>query len=208
MNVTVKLVGSFSFVSLGLPSPSGSGSVPASERSKTGLPLGDFEAAVQFLMDRQFVRSLDDDMSPHKNLWHGEVGGLDVTVEIHRRLFAEEPPRWHWQTTRSSLSGVRFLTLEQELFFLIHHVAHQHTFLKLFWLRDIALFLKRYGSQLEWGEVWSLAEQFHREKSVMAVLLLMVRYGPEGCCEDWMAWDIGRKGRWVLSRISPKFLWH
>lgn len=109
-----------------------------------------------------------------KYTFEKNIGTIDVTIELHTRLF------WHQKIdieegSTSHIRGFKKLSNEEQFVHLAGHFAFQHTCLKLFWLVDI---LKLSSSQsLDIKKVMVLAKKYKVERSVVLCLNLVNRYG-------------------------------
>ncbi|MCB0413268.1 MAG: nucleotidyltransferase family protein [Bdellovibrionales bacterium] len=91
-----------------------------------------------------------------KQVWVKVEDDLEVVVELHTKLFWQEPESFHWEMEADEVGMVKL----EKHYFLIHligHYAYQHTFLKAFWLNDIAKFIDKQGSQLNFQRLEELA---------------------------------------------------
>ena len=94
----------------------------------------------------------------HKIELHGEFEGLQLTVELHTKLFYHQQ---HFPIkTQSCFEFFQKLTHEYQLVHLIAHYSFQHTMLKLYWFMDIALFIEAHGHDIDWDQVDSIARQW------------------------------------------------
>ena len=94
---------------------------------------------------------------------------LEVDVELHQRLFFNETNLIDWRTVEMPTPGLKKLATEDLLVHLMGHLAYQHTFLKLVWLFDIDLLIRKY-EKLDWTRVISLVSQLKQRRSASAVL--------------------------------------
>lgn len=161
----------------------------------------------QYLKKRDFSSMKKDALSQHKQVWRGIFSDIEITIELHSRLFSEEPPDWKWPLVKTKRPGISLLDIESELFFLIHHLAYQHNFLKLFWLRDISLFLDKFGRNLNEKTVWEMAQLFRRKNSLKAVVNILRSYGPQSARACFADLTMNRRDRQILKELLPARLW-
>ncbi len=69
-----------------------------------------------------------------------------------------------------------YLSKEDELAYLCYHLAEQHNFIKLFWLYDICLYLKKYSSHINEVKLLKIAKQLNIERSVSCCLFVCQKY--------------------------------
>lgn len=108
-----------------------------------------------------------------KSLFTKTVGKIEITVEIHTRLF------WHIDSPfenrlrpSQQINGYYVLAPELQLVHLCGHLGFQHTFLKLFWFIDICEYLKKYRAEIDWQNLWQLSLNYKLFKSVYMPLYL------------------------------------
>lgn len=104
----------------------------------------------------------------HKSVWRKAHGSVELTVEVHTKLFASEPPHFVWH--KEHPAG---LNPESQLLHLIGHLAHQHTFIKLFWLIDIDRLLKKREGLFDWTQIASMARQLRLGRALDATLFVL-----------------------------------
>lgn len=142
-------------------------------------------------------------LSPHKSIFTLNHENFPVVVEVHQKLISTEPPDWQWKVAPSESLGIFNLRPEDEFLFLMHHLSYQHTFLKLYWLNDIYLFLNQYGRTMDWEEVFALARLLKRRRSLQVVLSLMSKYRSD----TWMS-SLSDQGLLAETMgIDEEFLW-
>ncbi len=100
----------------------------------------------------------------------------DVNIEVHSNLFYGTNSGW-WHKEAAShlgdpceLSQFDVLCHEEMFVHLCGHLAYQHTFLKLSWLVDLVLFLKKYRESMDWQRVYQIANDLGMKNSCAAVL--------------------------------------
>lgn len=125
----------------------------------------------------------------HKSVWSKEVFETEITVEVHTQLFYNEPKNFVWNIQKND-SGFSVLQKEDFLLHLVGHLAHQHTFIKLFWLYDIKLFIEKYQEQIDWSLIQKKAKELKLVRSLDATLwilqnLLSMRMIPVKAKSDW-----------------------
>ncbi|HEX4923713.1 MAG TPA: nucleotidyltransferase family protein, partial [Bdellovibrionales bacterium] len=96
-------------------------------------------------------------------------------VELHTRLFYNEPASFEWGTQYDAERG-RHLSDEHMLAHLLGHLGFQHTFLKLFWLVDVDLLARAYGSRLDWELLARSLARLRLTRSAALVLGACRRY--------------------------------
>ena len=97
----------------------------------------------------------------------------EVVVELHTKLFYREKQINWWQY--ADLENNR-LRPEACLAHLIGHLGYQHSFLKLNWLLDIHLFLKKHYREIDTDVFFGLLDQLPIKRSAQAVTYLLSRY--------------------------------
>lgn len=101
-----------------------------------------------------------------------EEAGL-ISVELHTRLFYDEPVNFMWGTTTSPYSGLNYLESEELFVHLCGHFAYQHTFINLQWLYDIALMIKI--ENLDWSKVKKISKKVNVYRSCELVCFILKR---------------------------------
>lgn len=100
----------------------------------------------------------------HKSTFKSTEGLIETTVEVHTQLFYNQTASTHWSfETRSHGSS---LIPADQVIYLSYHLAHQHTFLKLFWLMDLVRLTQSHP------DVWK-PELFLRAKKLGALQAVM-----------------------------------
>lgn len=137
------------------------------------------EAWCTFLKEKGFEEENEvtwqaNDFKRVLSLQESEDSAL-ITVELHTRLFYEEPLDFIWQTKPSPFQNLSFLSNEDLFIHLCGHLAYQHTFLNLHWLYDIALFLKSQET-LDWIQIKNRAKKLHVYRSVEIICFIMNKY--------------------------------
>ncbi|MBH48531.1 MAG: hypothetical protein CME71_10225 [Halobacteriovorax sp.] len=94
----------------------------------------------------------------HKVELHGEFNGIQLTIELHTKLFFHQE-KFAVKTTKC-FEFYQKLSTEYQLVHLIAHYCFQHTMLKLYWFVDIALFIEANKSTIDWKLVDSIARQW------------------------------------------------
>lgn len=107
----------------------------------------------------------------HKTVLTKDIFGSTVAVELHTKLFYNQPENFHWQYCKEWQS----LDRSDFLVHLIGHVAHQHNFIKLFWLMDIDRFIKTYNSEIDWLQVLQRAKQLKLENAMDSTFYIMTQ---------------------------------
>ena len=78
-----------------------------------------------------------------------DIFSTEITLEIHERLFFEEPSHFFWKKDLKNHT----LSKNDFLLHLIGHASYQHTFIKLFWLVDIDRFIRRHHKDVDWKRI-------------------------------------------------------
>lgn len=120
--------------------------------------------------------------SAHHRVWCGNViNDWTLSVELHHRLsgppLCQPPPADLLRRSRvMSLQGrpMRVPGREDELLILCLH-AHQHHFACLRSLMDVAEYVQRFGSELDWRLILTRASRYRCRGRVSAALLLADR---------------------------------
>jgi hypothetical protein len=100
----------------------------------------------------------------------------NLTIELHTKLFSSEPEGFEWQTSTSPAGPFLVLNHEDMLVHLIGHLAHQHNFLRLSWLLDIDLYIRKYLTQIDWLRVKDRCQTIRHKNSFGAVLWGLNQY--------------------------------
>lgn len=100
------------------------------------------------------------------------IHGIEVVIELHSRLFMNEDSI-NWESTPFKNKFSRRLTPTDELVHLMGHLAYQHTFLKIHWLLDIALHLKKYQNELDMNRFHKLNSKLGHKNSTYSVLIAL-----------------------------------
>jgi len=102
----------------------------------------------------------------HKYPFKKTVMGLEVTLELHTKLFFNQDEQFSPPTISNGVMTI--LAPDIEIVYLSAHLVHQHTFLKLFWLLDLYQITK--NNPTVWNEnSFSLAKKFRVKTSLTAV---------------------------------------
>jgi hypothetical protein len=102
---------------------------------------GDFKKIRQYFFEQGF--SISDDRweaNEFKFVATKLINGIEVPFEIHQKLLWKSEAEWQFMKDHSL--EFQKLIPEDELIYLCGHLAHQHTFLSLNWLIDIALLVQ------------------------------------------------------------------
>ncbi|MBY0314996.1 MAG: nucleotidyltransferase family protein [Bdellovibrionales bacterium] len=100
----------------------------------------------------------------HKSTFKSIEGLIETTVEVHTQLFYNQAVSTQWRFENRS-HGSSLVPADQVIY-LSYHLAHQHTFLKLFWLMDLVRLTQSHPN------VWN-EELFLRAKSLGAFQAVM-----------------------------------
>lgn len=146
--------------------------LPLSARPMTDIDIYTSESQLQQLT--LLLKSLGYTLVPedkwfanaHKTTFTNSVGTLDITLEVHTRLLYNEPDSFSW-VLQSTAHGTT-LSLTDQIIYLSYHLAHQHTFLKLFWLMDIVR-LTQHCPALWTKDLFQRAQQLGCYQAVLAV---------------------------------------
>lgn len=126
------------------------------------VKINDLKTVIEILKKQNFkVRSEKKWLGNNfKTTVTKNLGLLDITIEIHTKLF------WHYdqdcflQRPALQYSWYTVLSPEAQLIHLCGHLGFQHTFIKLFWLLDIKQYVLKYGEQINWPDFWLLAKKY------------------------------------------------
>tara|TARA_R110000868_G_scaffold132381_8_gene343325 strand:- start:1387 stop:2298 length:912 start_codon:yes stop_codon:yes gene_type:complete len=94
----------------------------------------------------------------HKVEMHGVFEGIQLTVELHTKLFYHQD-NFEFETVPCH-QFYKKMAPEYQLVHLISHFCFQHTMQKLYWFFDIALFLESHHKTLNWYLVNEIARQW------------------------------------------------
>lgn len=97
-----------------------------------------------------------------------------ISVELHTRLFYNEPISVNWAYKSSPFPKLSFLKEEELFVHLCGHLAYQHSFINLQWLYDIALVSSR--ESLDWGKVQYLATNSRVYRSCELICIILDKY--------------------------------
>ncbi len=103
----------------------------------------------------------------HKLEVYKNVDGVDITIELHTKLFYHLK-EFDYSTVKNS-NGFNQLALEERLVYLCTHYCFQHTMLKLYWFVDIAVLIERNPS-IDWNKCQLIARKWRVEKSFEYVI--------------------------------------
>lgn len=101
--------------------------------------------------------------------------GVEVVIELHSRLFWSEKKEHIWKTAPFINDHFLKLSSSDMLVHLMGHLAYQHSFLKIHWLLDIYLFVKKHESSIDWGTVQELSEQLGHRYSTESVQMALLQ---------------------------------
>lgn len=148
------------------------------------------EEYVRMLLDQGYSPLPETKWSAnaHKISFKKNVSGLEITVELHDQLTA----------SAESADLAYSENSEVELVYLCGHLAHQHSFLKVFWLLDI-YFLSLRNPHLWNPKTMSIARQLRLENAVKSVAhclhnmfslsLPMVDLQPSFLLKTFLTWE-------------------
>lgn len=110
----------------------------------------------------------------HKWTFENTSSSLEMTVEVHTQLI----PGKTIHDNRKMIdpkNNRNSLTPEFQVVYLSYHLAHQHTFLKLFWLMDLVKLTQKHPET--WSSlVFETAQNLNCLQSVMAVAYILNQY--------------------------------
>lgn len=121
-----------------------------------------------------------------------KTGALTVGIDLHWRMRAGYPLNdylaldrfpW-WEHTGTVVVGgvaVRRLSPEMQFIHLALHFAVHHEYTGLRWFIELCLFLKRYGSDLDWGFIYETSASTDCRKLLGVCLRLAADYMPGSC---------------------------
>ena len=128
----------------------------------------------------------------------------ELVIELHSKLFFEEPPHFQWQRTSPAPGRLPRLQPADQSFHLLGHLGYQHTFLRLNWLLDIDLYVRK-NPDLDWMRVWQLAQEFRQINSTLIVLFVAQKF------LDTPLPSLGLRKTWQLrlaqKLITSEWLW-
>jgi len=111
----------------------------------------------------------------HKSEWNKQQNGIEITIELHTKLYYHVELNTKTETIGSHLPGYTRLGLEDELIFLCTHYAFQHTYLKNFWLYDIYFFIQKYHQDIDWKVIEKKSKYYQVKKATFSCLYLVER---------------------------------
>ncbi len=100
-----------------------------------------------------------------KTIWLKTLSGEEVVIELHSKLLFIEAEDCSIEISK-----------ERMLVHLCAHLSFQHTFIKLFWLKDIDLFIRKYSSLLDWQKIEKMVTELKLQKSFQATLWACQKY--------------------------------
>lgn len=128
----------------------------------------------KLLIDQGFSQVLEStwEANAFKSCFFRIDHGLEMVVEVHEDLFVFRSHRG-WSIIEQNDKDI--LVPADQFVHLMGHLAHQHTFLKLSWLFDCALFLQRYHDSIDWQRVTELVQKLNLCSAFSATMLLLKR---------------------------------
>ena len=102
-----------------------------------------------------------------------EKNSFSIVIETHSKLFHHRDKQFSWKFENHTIYPFLQLTKEGMLNHLIGHLAFQHTFVKLNWLFDIYLFVRKYQNEIVWEEVHSNAKELDLYRSHQMVFWIL-----------------------------------
>lgn len=108
----------------------------------------------------------------HKATYVKKHSFVDITIEIHFKLYYHT----NYQPILETQLKKTYLSKEDELLYLCYHLAEQHNFIKLFWLKDIALYVDKFHTQINWDKFHDLAKKINISRSSETCLFLCHKY--------------------------------
>ncbi len=104
----------------------------------------------------------------HKVTYIKKNNFIDITIEVHFKLYYHTD----YKPKIETINQCSYLSKSDELLYLCYHLAEQHNFLKLFWLKDIALFIERYEDEINWENFHRLSKKIDISRSTNTCLYL------------------------------------
>jgi hypothetical protein len=101
-----------------------------------------------------------------------KIGNFYCTLELHQRLLWNEG-KLCWRK-KSEDGPWSFLDTNDHLVYLIAHMGKQHSFLKLFWLYDIKLYLQKFDSEIDWQIVYEKLKELNCSTCLQLTAQLMI----------------------------------
>ncbi len=99
--------------------------------------------------------------------------GEDICIELHYRLYnhsSYQPKLTQHKNKTYTLSA------EDELLYLCYHLAEQHNFIKLFWLKDISKFQKKFKDEINYKQLVEKSKKLNIFRSLNICLFLTHKY--------------------------------
>lgn len=128
----------------------------------------------KLLVDEGFSKVLEStwEANAFKGCFSRMDNGFEMVVEVHEDLFVFR--RYSdWSIIERNDKDV--LATADQFVHLMGHLAHQHTFLKLSWLFDCALFLQYYRDSIDWQRVDELVQRLNLRSAFAATMLVLNR---------------------------------
>lgn len=106
-----------------------------------------------------------------KREFHKTQSGAECALEVHTELIPFRP-----LLARHAFKEIRKtggMSLEIELLYLAAHAGYQHTFLRIYWLLDIGLFIRHHAGEINWSRVFKLADELRLSRSLKMGLSIL-----------------------------------
>jgi hypothetical protein len=101
-----------------------------------------------------------------------KIGNFYCTLELHQKLIWNEGKNcWNKKSEDGPWS---FLDTNDHLVYLIAHMGKQHSFLKLFWLYDIKLYVEKFGAEVDWQIVYEKLKDLNCSTCLQLTAKLML----------------------------------
>lgn len=110
-----------------------------------------------------------------KSEWIQSFDGFEINIEIHTSLFYHSKP-FDLKYQDFSIRPFKRLDNDDLFIHLAGHLVFQHNFLKLYWLLDIILLIKRDDIKLDWNNIALKAKKNKVYRSIQMSLYTINKY--------------------------------
>lgn len=138
-----------------------------------------------------------------KSLYTKNKGDLEITLEVHTRLFWNAERKLKTQSINDS--DYLALTNEENFIHLCGHYAFAHTFTKLYWLIDLFEYYKKYGETLDWNYIKEYSKIDSKFISIRQCLYILFKHSSHEF-SDRLIDTFGLNDKSIWSKLLSKEL--